>query len=117
MPSHPPSPVRAAQRKARTLPKGQQTEAAIVDAALRMASQVGLEGLSIGALAEAKILGGQKIVTIAAEIETAFTFGQNWPLGSALATLLIGLTMLLVFGALKRVDLESLLGRRAEAKP
>lgn len=73
--------------------------------------------LSIGALAEAKILGGQKIVTIAAEIETAFTFGQNWPLGSALATLLIGLTMLLVFGALKRVDLESLLGRRAEAKP
>ena len=53
MPSHPPSPVRAAQRKARTLPKGQQTKAAIVDAALRMASQVGLEGLSIGALAEA----------------------------------------------------------------
>ena len=45
--------MRAAQRKARTLPKGQQTKAAIVDAALRMASQVGLEGLSIGALAEA----------------------------------------------------------------
>ena len=53
MPSHPPSPVRAAQRKARVLPKGQQTKAGIVDAALRMASQVGLEGLSIGALAEA----------------------------------------------------------------
>ena len=45
--------MRAAQRKARVLPKGQQTKAAIVDAALRMASQVGLEGLSIGALAEA----------------------------------------------------------------
>lgn len=71
--------------------------------------------LSIGAMAEAKILGGQKIVTIAAEIETAFTFGQNWPLGSALATLLIGLTMVLVFSALKRVDLEKLLGRRTEA--
>ena len=32
--------------------KGQQTKAAIVDAALRLATQVGLEGLSIGALAE-----------------------------------------------------------------
>ena len=32
--------------------KGQQTKAAIVDAALRLASQVGLEGLSIGAVAE-----------------------------------------------------------------
>jgi len=33
--------------------KGRQTRAAIVDAALGLASQVGLEGLSIGALAEA----------------------------------------------------------------
>jgi len=32
--------------------KGQQTKTAIVDAALRLASQVGLEGLSIGAVAE-----------------------------------------------------------------
>lgn len=32
--------------------KGQQTKAAIVDAALHLASQVGLEGLSIGAVAE-----------------------------------------------------------------
>ncbi len=72
--------------------------------------------LSIGALAEAKILGGQKIVTIAAEIETAFTFSQNWPLGSALATLLIGLTMVLVFGVLKKVDFESLLGRKTEGQ-
>ncbi|MCL1961083.1 MAG: TetR/AcrR family transcriptional regulator [Desulfovibrionaceae bacterium] len=40
-------------RSARALPKGLQTKAAIVDAALRLASQVGLEGLSIGAVAEA----------------------------------------------------------------
>jgi AcrR family transcriptional regulator len=33
-------------------PKGQQTKAAIVDAALQMAAQVGLEGLSIGLLAD-----------------------------------------------------------------
>ncbi len=37
---------------ARSLQKGQQTKAAIVDAALGLATQIGLEGLSIGALAE-----------------------------------------------------------------
>lgn len=36
----------------RGLQKGQQTRAAILDAALALASQMGLEGLSIGALAE-----------------------------------------------------------------
>ena len=55
MSTRPPAhPLAAApQRRGRALPKGQQTKAAIVDAALRMAAQVGLEGLSIGALAEA----------------------------------------------------------------
>ena len=36
----------------RALLKGQQTRAAILEAALALASQIGLEGLSIGALAE-----------------------------------------------------------------
>jgi len=39
-------------REGRVLHKGQQTKAAIVDAALGLATQIGLEGLSIGALAE-----------------------------------------------------------------
>jgi len=43
---------RAAAVEGRVSQKGQQTKAAIVDAALRLATQVGLEGLSIGALAE-----------------------------------------------------------------
>lgn len=47
------SATSVARRPARALVKGQQTKAAIVDTALRMASQLGLEGLSIGALAEA----------------------------------------------------------------
>ncbi|TNF52626.1 MAG: TetR/AcrR family transcriptional regulator [Burkholderiales bacterium] len=42
----------AAVVHARPLQKGQQTKAAIVDAALGLATQIGLEGLSIGALAE-----------------------------------------------------------------
>ena len=36
----------------RALHKGQQTKAAIIEAALGLATQIGLEGLSIGALAE-----------------------------------------------------------------
>ena len=54
-----PKAVRAAPRDAREvhsagliMQKGQQTKAAIVDAALGLATQIGLEGLSIGALAE-----------------------------------------------------------------
>ena len=38
--------------EARVSPKGRQTKAAIVEAALGLASHIGLEGLSIGALAE-----------------------------------------------------------------
>ena len=68
--------------------------------------------LSLGAIVEAKILGGQKIVTIAADIDTEFTFGQNWPLGSALSTLLILITIVLVFLGLSRFDLERLLGKK-----
>ncbi|MBA2964750.1 MULTISPECIES: TetR/AcrR family transcriptional regulator [Ramlibacter] len=46
-------PARAPrERDGRALQKGQQTKAAIVDAALGLATQIGLEGLSIGALAE-----------------------------------------------------------------
>jgi AcrR family transcriptional regulator len=39
-------------RAGRALQKGQQTRAAILDAALALAAPVGLEGLSIGAIAE-----------------------------------------------------------------
>jgi AcrR family transcriptional regulator len=41
-----------APREGRAMQKGQQTKAAIVDAALGLATQIGVEGLSIGALAE-----------------------------------------------------------------
>ena len=54
-----PSAVKAPRAKprdsgadGRAMQKGQQTKAAIVDAALGLATQIGLEGLSIGALAE-----------------------------------------------------------------
>jgi AcrR family transcriptional regulator len=49
-----PKPAPAARKPVRqpTLQKGQQTRAAILEAALALASSMGLEGLSIGALAE-----------------------------------------------------------------
>jgi AcrR family transcriptional regulator len=47
-----PMKPRPPTREVRALQKGQQTKAAIVDAALGLATQIGLEGLSIGALAE-----------------------------------------------------------------
>jgi AcrR family transcriptional regulator len=42
----------AARESSRAMHKGQQTKQAIVDAALSLATQIGLEGLSIGVLAE-----------------------------------------------------------------
>jgi AcrR family transcriptional regulator len=45
-------PTRSTAARTTAQPKGRQTRAAIVDAALGLASHVGLEGLSIGALAE-----------------------------------------------------------------
>ncbi len=45
-------PVKSPRPGGRALQKGQQTKAVIVEAALGLATQIGLEGLSIGALAE-----------------------------------------------------------------
>ena len=68
--------------------------------------------LAVGAIAEAKILGGQSIVPIAHAIQHEFTYAQNWPLGSAISVLTIGLVGIMVFFVLSRVDLDRLLGGR-----
>ena len=68
--------------------------------------------LSAGALAESKLLGGQTVIVMADEIETAFTYGQNWPLGSALAVVLIVMVGALAYLALGRLDLDEVMGRR-----
>lgn len=67
--------------------------------------------ISLGAFSEAKFLGKGVIVTIAQDIESAFTFGQNWPRGSALSVLVILLAGTAVFIAMRRMDLEKMLGR------
>jgi len=67
--------------------------------------------LAAGALAESKLLGGQTVIVIADEIETAFTYGQNWPLGSALSVILILIIGSLAVFGVSRVDLDKIMGR------
>jgi spermidine/putrescine transport system permease protein len=68
--------------------------------------------LAVGAIVEAKVLGGQRVIPIVHEIELAFTYAQNWPLGSALAVLLMLVVGALVLLVLRRFDLDTILGRR-----
>jgi spermidine/putrescine transport system permease protein len=68
--------------------------------------------LAAGALAESKILGGQVVIAIADDVETAFTYGQNWPLGSALSVILIVIIGGLALFGVSRVDLDAIMGRK-----
>ena len=68
--------------------------------------------LSLGSLAESKILGGQAIVMIADDIESAFTFAQNWPKGSVLSVILILISLAIIYVLFRKVDLDRLVGRR-----
>ncbi|WP_026782208.1 ABC transporter permease [Pleomorphomonas koreensis] len=68
--------------------------------------------LSAGAVAESKILGGQSVITITQDIEAAFTYAQNWPLGSALALILVLIVSGLALAAMARLDLDKILGKR-----
>lgn len=69
--------------------------------------------LATGAVAESKLLGGQAVIVISDDIETAFTYGQNWPLGSALAMVLILIIASLAILALSRMDLDRIMGKAA----
>jgi spermidine/putrescine transport system permease protein len=68
--------------------------------------------LAVGAIAEAKVLGGQSVIPITHDIEIAFTFAQNWPLGAALSVLLMAVVGALVLVVLRGFDLDRILGRR-----
>jgi len=68
--------------------------------------------IAAGAVAEGQILGGQTIITVTQDIETAFTYAQNWPLGSALAVLLMTIVSGLSLFVMSKLDLDRILGRR-----
>ncbi|MCB2173823.1 ABC transporter permease [bacterium] len=67
--------------------------------------------LAAGAVAESKLLGGQAVIVIADDVESAFTYGQNWPLGSALAMVLILVISVLIVFTLKKIDLDKIMGK------
>ncbi len=68
--------------------------------------------LSAGAVAEAKLLGGRSVVVLTDDVESAFTYAQNWPLGSALSLMLIAIVAVIVLVPLSRIDLDAMMGRR-----
>ena len=49
---------------------------------------------------------------MADDIETAFTYGQNWPLGSALSIILILIIGFLAIFGVSKVDLDTIMGRK-----
>jgi spermidine/putrescine transport system permease protein len=68
--------------------------------------------LAVGAISEAKLLGGQNTPVIAQDIQHEFTYAQNWPLGSAISVVTIAITGVLVVLVMRKLDLDRLLGRR-----
>ncbi|VDC23408.1 ABC transporter permease [Pseudogemmobacter humi] len=68
--------------------------------------------LSAGAVAEAKLLGGRSVVVLTDDVESAFTFGQNWPLGSALSLMLIVIVAVLAMVPISRINLDAIMGRK-----
>ncbi|WP_298217627.1 ABC transporter permease [Halothiobacillus sp.] len=64
--------------------------------------------LSVGAVSEAKILGGGKVIPITQNIESIFSYAQNWPLGSALSTALLLIIGGMLTYVLSKVELDRL---------
>ncbi len=67
--------------------------------------------LSLGANAEAAILGGQAVTVATRAIEQRFNYAQDWPMGAALTMLVILITALVVVPILRRLDLDRLIRR------
>lgn len=67
--------------------------------------------LSLGANAEAAILGGRAITVITAAIEQRFNYAQDWPMGAALTVVVIVVTAAIVLPVLARLDFNKLTRR------
>jgi len=70
--------------------------------------------LSLGSMVEAQVLGGNVITTFADDMHHAFSFQQNWPLGSALSVIILAITLGLIILVLRYVNLDRLLSSRAK---
>lgn len=70
--------------------------------------------LSLGSMVEAQMLGGNIITTIMADLHSAFGYQSNWPLGSAIAVVLLAITALLIIFVLRWIDMDKLISGRAK---
>ncbi|MEF2553514.1 ABC transporter permease [Aurantimonas sp. A2-1-M11] len=68
--------------------------------------------LALGAVSEAKFLGKGAVIPIVQDIDSAFTFGQNWPRGAALSVLLILIAAAAILVVMRRVDIDRMFTRR-----
>ena len=67
--------------------------------------------LSAGAVAESKIVGGESVMVVTNEVNVAFSYSQNWPMGAAFAVTLTFIIGALTIYAFRKIDLDKILGR------
>lgn len=71
--------------------------------------------LGVGAIAGASLLARQSVIVAEQEIQTAFNYSQNWPLGAALVVLLVIVVAAAAFYALSKIDLDRIMGKNNPA--
>ena len=68
--------------------------------------------LALSSLSESRMLGGRSVIMIADDIEFAFGYQQNWPLGSALSVVLAVAATIILLVLLRWLDVGGLVRRR-----
>lgn len=68
--------------------------------------------LALSSMSESRMLGGRTVIMIADDIEFAFGYQQNWPLGSALSVILAIAATLILLVLLRWLDIGGLVRRR-----
>ena len=68
--------------------------------------------LALSSMSESRMLGGRSVIMIADDIEFAFGYQQNWPLGSALSVILAIAATIILLVLLRWLDIGGLVRRR-----
>ena len=68
--------------------------------------------LALSSMSESRMLGGRSVIMIADDIEFAFGYQQNWPLGSALSVILAIAATVILLILLRWLDIGGLVRRR-----
>ena len=63
--------------------------------------------LALSSMSESRMLGGKKVIMIADDIEFAFGYQQNWPLGSALSIILAIVATIILLILFRWLDIKT----------